>query len=210
MKLAKDTALIVVDVQNDFCPGGSLAVTDGNSVVPVINSIAPMFHTVIATQDWHPVNHSSFASNNEGTVVYQVKEINGTFQVMWPDHCVQGTHGAAFHSELATDCFSAIIRKGTQPEVDSYSAFTENDRKTVTGLRGYLQDRGVRKVYVAGLATDYCAAYTAMDAKAAGFEVYLVADACRGVDVPQGSVDTAISEMREMDIHIITSEDLLK
>lgn len=210
MALDKNSALIVVDVQNDFCPDGRLAVTDGDKVVPVINSISGRFATVVGTQDWHPVNHSSFASNNEGTVVYQVKDINGISQVMWPDHCVQGTDGADFHKDLITDRFSVIIRKGINKEIDSYSAFMENDKKTVTGLRGYLENRGVQKVYIAGLATDYCVLYTAVDAKNAGFDVYLVSDACKGVDFPAGSVEKAIADMQAMGIHIITSEDILR
>lgn len=201
----KDSALIVVDVQNDFCPGGGLAVTDGDMIVPVINRLMESFTTVVATQDWHPADHSSFSSNNSGTAVYDMKDINGIAQVMWPDHCVQGTDGADFHKDLNTDRFSVVIRKGTQTMLDSYSGFLENDKKTATGLRGYLTDKGIKKVYVTGLATDYCVLYTAMDAKSAGFDVYLITDACRGVDFPAGNVDAALKQMQENGINIISS-----
>ena len=205
----KYSALIVVDVQNDFCPGGGLAVTDGDKVVPVINKLMDSFSTIVATQDWHPSDHSSFSSNNSGTAVYDMKDLDGITQVMWPDHCVQGTDGADFHKELNTDKFSVVIRKGTQPRLDSYSGFLENDKKTPTGLKGYLTDKGIKKVYVTGLATDYCVLYTAMDAKSAGFEVYLVSDACRGVDFPEGNVDKAIQQMQENGIKIITSGGII-
>jgi len=205
----KYSALIVVDVQNDFCPGGGLAVTDGDNVVPVINKLTDSFSTIVATQDWHPSDHSSFSSNNSGTAVYDMKDIDGITQVMWPDHCVQGTDGADFHKELNTDKFSVVIRKGTQQRLDSYSGFLENDKKTPTGLKGYLTDKGIKKVYVTGLATDYCVLYTAMDAKSAGFEVYLVSDACRGVDFPEGNVDKAIQQMQENGIKIITSGGII-
>ncbi|MCD8552294.1 bifunctional nicotinamidase/pyrazinamidase [Seleniivibrio sp.] len=210
MTAGKDTALIVVDVQNDFCPGGGLAVKGGDEVVSVINKMMDCFDTVVGTQDWHPANHRSFASNNEGTEVYQIKNLNGTDQVMWPDHCVQGTCGADFHPDLTTDLFSVIIRKGSNPEIDSYSAFMENDRKTVTGLKGYLESKGIKKVFITGLATDYCVRYTAEDALSAGFEVYVAADACRGVDFPEGSAKAALDAMQAKGIRIISSEDILK
>jgi nicotinamidase/pyrazinamidase len=203
--LDRYSALIVVDVQNDFCPEGGLPVAEGDKVVPIINKLMDSFQTVVATQDWHPANHSSFSSNNSGTAVYDMKDIEGIPQVMWPDHCVHGTDGADFHKDLNTDKFSVVIRKGTQTMLDSYSGFLENDKKTPTGLKGYLTDKGINKVYVTGLATDYCVMYTAMDAKAAGFDVYLISDACRGVDFPAGNVDAAIKQMQENGIHIITS-----
>jgi nicotinamidase/pyrazinamidase len=208
MALAKDTALLVVDVQNDFCPGGNLGVRDGDRIVPVINELISKFQIVIGTQDWHPANHGSFASNNNGADVYSMGELNGIAQVMWPDHCVQGTSGAEFHSSLNSDAFCAVIRKGTTPSVDSYSAFQENDRKTKTGLSGLLRELGVNKLYVTGIATDFCVKYSALDAVAEGFEVLLIEDACKGVDLPVGSVLEALEEMQRAGIKVIKSSEL--
>ncbi len=203
-----DGGLIVVDVQNDFCPGGALEVKDGDKVVPVINSIADKFEKVVATQDWHPQNHLSFASNHEGKKTLDVVNLKGIQQVLWPDHCVQGTKGADFHPDLDTTKFDLIIRKGTNPEIDSYSAFFENDRKTRTGLEGYIKDLGLNKVYVCGLATDYCVFYTAMDSAKIGFETYVIIDACRGVDFPKGSIEKAVEDMKANGIKIITSKEI--
>lgn len=176
------SALIVVDVQLDFCPGGALAVAEGDAVVAPINRIAPRFGTVVLTQDWHPAEHRSFASNHDAKAPFETAEMHYGTQVLWPDHCVQGTAGAAFHPDLALDVADLVIRKGANREVDSYSAFFENDRVTPTGLRGYLADRGVEDVWFAGLATDFCVAYSALDAAKLGFRATLVEDASREID----------------------------
>lgn len=207
MTYGKNTALIVVDVQNDFCPGGALAVKNGSRVVPAINSLMDSFEVIVGTQDWHPVNHSSFASNNEAEP-FSVKTLNGINQVMWPEHCIQGTHGADFHPDLHADAFNIIIRKGTNPDIDSYSAFTENDGVTVTGLRGWLSELGIKKVYITGLATDFCVLYTALDAVKAGFETYVIEDACKGVDFPEGNVVKAVSAMKEAGIRVVQAADV--
>ncbi len=207
MTYGKNTALIVVDVQNDFCPGGALAVKNGSRVVPAINSLMDSFEVIVGTQDWHPVNHSSFASNNEAEP-FSVKTLNGINQVMWPEHCIQGSNGADFHPDLHADAFNIIIRKGTNPDIDSYSAFTENDGVTVTGLRGWLSELGIEKVYITGLATDFCVLYTALDAVKAGFETYVIEDACKGVDFPEGNVVKAVSAMKEAGIKVVQSADV--
>lgn len=207
MTYGKNTALIVVDVQNDFCPGGALAVKNGSRVVPAINSLMDSFEVIVGTQDWHPVNHSSFASNNDAEP-FSVKTLNGVNQVMWPEHCIQGSNGADFHPDLHADAFNIIIRKGTNPDIDSYSAFTENDGVTVTGLRGWLSELGIKKVYITGLATDFCVLYTALDAVKAGFETYVIEDACKGVDFPEGNVVKAVSAMKEAGIRVVQAADV--
>jgi nicotinamidase/pyrazinamidase len=208
MKAHSKRALLVVDVQNDFCPGGSLAVERGDEVVPVINGFAALFNRVIATQDWHPRNHISFAQNHPGKSVHDTVMVNGTEQVLWPEHCVQGTHGADFHPALNTEEFSLILRKGTNPLVDSYSAFRENDKKTITGLDGYLRGLDIRDVYICGLATDYCVFYSALDAAGMGFRTYVIGDACRGVDVPAGNVEKSFGIMKKHGILILHSGEL--
>ncbi|WP_265823692.1 bifunctional nicotinamidase/pyrazinamidase [Geovibrio ferrireducens] len=207
MTYGKNTALIVVDVQNDFCPGGALAVKNGSRVVPAINSLMDSFEVIVGTQDWHPVNHSSFASNNDAEP-FSVKTLNGVNQVMWPEHCIQGSNGADFHPDLHADAFNIIIRKGTNPDIDSYSAFTENDGVTVTGLRGWLSELDIKKVYITGLATDFCVLYTALDAVKAGFETYVIEDACKGVDFPEGNVVKAVSAMKEAGIRVVQAADV--
>ncbi|KPJ86201.1 MAG: hypothetical protein AMS17_13585 [Spirochaetes bacterium DG_61] len=202
-------ALLVIDVQRDFCPGGALEVKGGDRVVPVINRIMPLFSRVVATQDWHPVDHVSFAVNHEGKKVLDTLEINGITQMLWPEHCVQGSEGAGFHSELNTKLFHLILRKGIFHLLDSYSSFFENDRKTATGLHFYLKGLGVESVYLCGLATDYCVFYSAMDAVKLGFRTCLIEDACRGVDFPPGSVDRALREMKSAEVKILKSKDLL-
>ncbi len=208
MLIQNKNALIVIDVQNDFCPGGNLAVNEGDKVVPVINSISSKFYKVIATQDWHPANHLSFAKNHPGKNVYDVVDLNGVSQVLWPEHCVQGTKGAQFHPELNTDGFHLILRKGTNPEIDSYSAFMENDKKTKTGLEAYLKSLGIEQVFLCGLATDYCVFFSAMDAVTLGFETYVIIDACKGVDFPEGNIEKALNTMKEKGIKIIDSSEL--
>ncbi len=204
---AKD-ALLVIDVQNDFCPGGALAVPHGDEVVPVINRIAKTFSIVVATQDWHPKSHCSFASNHPGTRPLDTILIDGVTQVLWPDHCVRGTHGADFHPDLDTTLFHYIVRKGTREKVDSYSAFVENDAKTKTGLHGLLKSLNIQRVFVCGLATDYCVAATARDGIAEGFSVVLVEDACRGVDHPKGSVDKALCQLQELGVQVASSSEI--
>jgi len=179
--------LLVVDIQNDFCPGGSLAVPHGNEVVPLINRAASRFAHVLLTQDWHPPGHLSFASTHPGKKPHQTIEASYGPQILWPDHCVQGTPGAAFHAGLQITHAELVLRKGYHRDIDSYSAFFENDRGTHTGLAGYLRERGFTRVFLAGLALDFCVRYSAEDARREGFEVVVIEDACRGIDV-DGSV----------------------
>lgn len=187
-------ALIVVDVQNDFCPGGALAVAGGDEIVPLINRLATRFENVVLTQDWHPAGHASFASAHPGKAPFELTEMPYGPQVLWPDHCVQGTRGADFHPGLNIPHAQLIIRKGYHAGVDSYSAFREADRTTPTGLAGYLRERGITRVHVVGLATDYCVGWTAIDARAAGLEATVLEDACRGIDLG-GSLAKAWADM---------------
>tara|TARA_B100001765_G_C19473328_1_gene325149 strand:- start:638 stop:1240 length:603 start_codon:yes stop_codon:yes gene_type:complete len=188
-------ALIVIDVQNDFCPGGALAVAEGDSVVPRINAMMAEAGTVVLTQDWHPAGHGSFASSHEGKAPMETITLPYGEQVLWPDHCVQGSTGAAFHPGLRTDPADLILRKGTNPAIDSYSAFFENDRSTPTGLDGWLRTRGITTVTLAGLATDFCVQFSALDAARLGFETEVALDACRGIDL-NGSMEAALTAMR--------------
>ncbi|MES5484372.1 bifunctional nicotinamidase/pyrazinamidase [Bradyrhizobium sp. INPA03-11B] len=201
------SALLVIDVQNCFLPGGSLAVKDGEQVVPVINKIAKSFANVVMTQDWHTPGHVSFASVHAGKKPFETVDLAYGKQVLWPDHCVQGTDGAGLSKDLAIPQAELIIRKGFHKDVDSYSAFTEADGKTTTGLAAYLKARNVERVFVAGLATDFCVAWTALDARKAGFETYVVEDACRGIDT-QGSLAKAWADMDEAGVKRIQSSDI--
>ena len=201
------SALLVIDVQNCFLPGGSLAVKDGEQVVPVINKIAKHFANVVMTQDWHTPGHVSFASAHTGKKPFETIDLAYGKQVLWPDHCVQGTDGASLSKELAIPQAELIIRKGFHKDVDSYSAFTEADGKTTTGLAAYLKARKVERVFVAGLATDFCVAWTALDARKAGFETYVVEDACRGIDT-QGSLAKAWDDMAKAGVKRIQSADI--
>ena len=203
-----DDCLIIIDVQNDFCPGGALAVPEGDAVVAAINSLARVFSHRIPTQDWHPADHRSFASNHPGASVMQTAVLDYGPQVLWPDHCVQGSVGAEFHSGLETQGCELIVRKGFRPEIDSYSAFYENDQHTSTGLAGYLRERGFQKLYLAGLATDFCVLYSALDGRKEGFEVHLIEDACRAIDL-DGSLAVALDQMKRADIHLVQSAALL-
>jgi nicotinamidase/pyrazinamidase len=187
MKIGDNDVLLVIDVQNDFCPGGRLPVPEGDKVVPVINALAQRFQHVVATQDWHPPGHHSFASSHAGRKPYESIEVAYGRQILWPDHCVQGTDGAEFHPGLALRNLELVIRKGFRPHIDSYSAIFENDHKTPTGLAGYLRERGITRVFVCGLALDFCVRYSAEDAKREGFDAVVIEDACRGIDV-DGSV----------------------
>ena len=190
-----DEALIVIDVQNDFCPDGALAVADGDKIVPLINAMLPDFAVKVFTQDWHPAGHSSFATSHDGKAPFEVTEMPYGAQVLWPDHCVQGTDGAAFHPDLLTDLADLVIRKGFRPQIDSYSAFFENDQTTPTGLEGYLRTRGVTKLTLVGLATDFCVAYSAIDGAKLGFDVTVQEPACRAIDL-DGSLAIARDNMR--------------
>ncbi len=189
-------ALIVIDVQNDFCPGGRLAVAGGDEIVPGINTLMAEFGTVVLTQDWHTPGHSSFASAQPGHAPYTMIEMPYGTQTLWPDHCVQGSDGAALRSDLATDPAALIIRKGMNPAIDSYSAFFENDRETPTGLEGFLRSRGISGLTMVGLATDYCVAYSALDAARLGFAVTVRRDLCRAIDL-DGSLEQALGAMAD-------------
>ncbi|MDB6452638.1 bifunctional nicotinamidase/pyrazinamidase [Falsirhodobacter sp. 20TX0035] len=193
-------ALIVIDVQNDFCPGGGLAVTGGDAVVPRINAMMAGFPVRVLTQDWHPAGHSSFASHH-GRAPYGTVDMPYGPQVLWPDHCVQGTAGADFHPDLNTDAADLILRKGFRPAIDSYSAFFENDRTTPTGLEGYLRTRGVTRVTLAGLATDFCVAFSALDAARLGFATRVAMGACRAIDL-NGSLEEAAGRMRAAGVEL--------
>jgi nicotinamidase/pyrazinamidase len=205
---AEKDVLIVVDVQNDFCPGGALAVPEGDAVVPLANRLGRVFDNVVLTQDWHPPGHKSFASSHDGKAPYEMVDMPYGAQVLWPDHCVQGTSGAAFHADLEIPAATLVIRKGFRREIDSYSAFFENDHKTPTGLAGYLRDRGLSRVFLCGLATDFCVQYSALDARKEGFEATVIEDACRGIDL-EGSLDAAMTAMREAGVEVIRSSELL-
>ena len=196
-----DDVLLVIDVQNDFCPGGALAVPEGDAVVPAINRLARRFRHVLMTQDWHPAGHGSFASSHPGRAPFETVELDYGAQVLWPDHCVQGTPGAAFHAELDLPMAELVLRKGFRPAIDSYSAFYENDRATPTGLAGYLRGRGLGRLFLCGLATDFCVAYSALDARREGFEAVLIEDACRAIDL-EGSLAAARAAMAEAGVRV--------
>ena len=195
-------ALVVVDVQNDFCPGGALAVADGDAVVAPINAMIEAYPVRVLTQDWHPHDHRSFASNHPGAAPFSTTAMPYGAQVLWPTHCVQGTHGAAFHRHLRTDPADLVLRKGFRAAIDSYSAFVENDRTTPTGLETYLRGRGVRSITIVGLATDFCVAWSALDAIRCGFEVVVDLSACRGIDL-DGSIDRSIAAMRAAGVRLV-------
>jgi len=205
-------ALVIVDIQNDFCPGGSLAVADGDAVVAVANRLAASgkFDVVVATQDWHPADHGSFASNHEGREPGQVVDLAGLQQILWPDHCVQNSRGAEFHPELDASQIEKVFQKGTDREVDSYSGFFDNARRNSTGLGDFLREGGVEQVYVCGLATDYCVKFTALDAVDLGFSTFLVEDACRGVELKPGDVTAAIDEMKAKCVSVVRSDEIAK
>lgn len=194
-------ALLVIDVQNDFCPGGALAVAGGDAIIPAINAMLPDFPICVFTQDWHPAGHSSFASSHTGKAPFETVEMPYGTQVLWPDHCVQGSAGADFHPDLQTLPADMIIRKGFRPEIDSYSAFFENDHSTPTGLEGYLRTRGVKKLALVGLATDFCVAYSAIDGARLGFEVIVLEAACRAIDL-DGSLAKARADMRAAGVRL--------
>ena len=195
MKSGEREVLLIVDVQNDFCPGGALAVPKGDEIVPLVNKIAAGFAHIVLTQDWHPPGHLSFASAHPGKHPFETVELPYGTQVLWPDHCVQGTFGAEFHPGLDVPHAELVLRKGFVATIDSYSAFRENDRKTPTGLASYLRERGLKRLTMVGIATDYCVLYSALDAREAGFDVTVETRACRGLDV-DGSLERALTAMR--------------
>jgi nicotinamidase/pyrazinamidase len=206
LKLGAKDSLIVVDVQNDFCPGGRLAVQKGDEVVPLVNELAKRFENVVLTQDWHPAGHRSFATSHPGSKPFDSIKLSYGEQVLWPDHCVQGSDGAALHKDLAVAHAQLVVRKGWRKEVDSYSAFLEADRKSRTGLQGYLDERGIKRVFVCGLATDFCVAWTALDARKLGFDCAVVEYACRAIDI-QGSLVAAWQKMEKAGVRRVQSGD---
>jgi nicotinamidase/pyrazinamidase len=207
MKITDSDALLVIDVQNCFTPGGSLAVKEGDQIVPLINRIAKSFDNVVLTQDWHTADHVSFASQHEGKKPFEAIKLGYGTQVLWPDHCVQGTEGAAIHKGIDIPHAQLIIRKGFHRDVDSYSAFLEADRKTETGLAGYLKGRKINRVFVCGLATDYCVAWSALDARKFGFQAAVIEDACRGIDL-NNSIAAAWKDMTAAGVKRIQSGDI--
>jgi nicotinamidase/pyrazinamidase len=205
--LGPSSALLVIDLQNDFCPGGALAVPAGDRVVPGVNRLIAVADLVVLTQDWHPRRHESFASAHKGRAPFETVEVAYGPQTLWPDHCVQGTSGAAFHEELLTDRAALVVRKGMRPSVDSYSAFFENDRTTTTGLDGWLRARGVSRIVCCGLAFDYCVAYSALDARRLGFDVAVAEDACAAIDLG-GSKAAQAEAMRKAGVKLTTAAAL--
>ncbi|ODS94911.1 MAG: nicotinamidase [Lautropia sp. SCN 69-89] len=199
--------LIVTDVQNDFCPGGALAVADGDAVVPAVNALARRFEHVVVTQDWHPPGHRSFASSHPGRAPFETIELDYGPQTLWPDHCVQGTLGAALHAGLELTRAELLIRKGFRPDIDSYSVFYENDRTSPTGLAGYLRERGFARLFICGLATDYCVAWSALDARRLHFDAVVLLDACRAIDLG-GSLERALQAMREAGVTLAQASEL--
>ncbi|TPE44184.1 bifunctional nicotinamidase/pyrazinamidase [Pontibacter mangrovi] len=200
-------ALLLIDIQNDFLPGGSLAVPEGDAIIPVVNKLQPRFDLVVATQDWHPENHKSFASQHAGKSVFDVTDLNGLEQVLWPDHCVQGTAGAEFSEALDQHRIEAIFRKGTDPAIDSYSGFYDNGHRKSTGLADYLRGKGVTEVYLAGLAADYCVYYSAKDALTEGFSVFYLEDAVRAIS--GDGFEKAKADLQERGAHLVQSSDVV-
>ncbi len=206
--LSPDTALIVIDVQNDFCPGGALAVTGGDEILPLVNRMIASFEHVVLTQDWHPAGHSSFASSHPGKRPFSSVELAYGPQTLWPDHCVQGRRGAEFHAGLQWMKAQLVVRKGFRLGIDSYSAFFENDRRTPTGLAGYLRERGLGRLVLAGLATDFCVAYSALDAARLGFETTVAIDAARAIDL-HGSLANAVEQMQGSGVRLVEAGAVL-
>jgi nicotinamidase/pyrazinamidase len=208
MEISSRSVLLVIDVQNDFIPGGKLAVPEGEQIVPLINQLAGQFKQVVIAQDWHPAGHASFASSHPGRKPYDLIQLPYGEQTLWPDHCVRNTAGAEFHSGLDLPHAQLIIRKGCNPDIDSYSAFLEADRSTTTGLAGYLKERGIDTVYMVGLALDFCVMFSALDARASGFNAFVVLDACRAIDL-DGSLAVAIERMQTAGVGLIQSSELI-
>jgi nicotinamidase/pyrazinamidase len=209
LQTTPNDVLLVIDVQNDFCPGGALAVVDGDAVIAPIQQIAPRFQHIILTQDWHTAGHSSFASAHPGKKPFEQIEVSYGPQTLWPDHCIQGSEGAKFHPALRLPQAELILRKGFRPHIDSYSAFFENDRVTATGLSGYLQERGLTRVFLAGLAYDFCVGYSALDARRLGLEAIVLRDACRAIDL-NGSVTGIEAQFSHAGVKLMESAELLR
>ena len=208
MKVTANDVLLVTDVQNDFCPGGALAVADGDGIIPIINLLAPQFQHIILIQDWHVPHHSSFASSHPGKKPFEQIELSYGTQTLWPDHCIQESFGAEIHPALKLPTAELVLRKGFDKEIDSYSAFFENDRTTPTGLAGYMRERGLNRVFLAGLAYDYCVGYSALDARRLGFPAVVIRDACRSIDL-KGSVTAIDREFAIAGVELMNSADLL-
>ena len=206
LTLKSNQALIVVDLQNDFLPAGALAVGEGDRIIPIVNRLEKQFELVVATQDWHPATHGSFAENHPGKRTGEFIDLNGIHQILWPVHCVQGSFGAEFAKDFNLTRVQKIVRKGTDAAIDSYSGFFDNARRKETELGPYLKKAGVTEVFVVGLATDYCVKFTALDAVEMGFKTILVQDACRGVELSPGDVARALIEMKEKGVHIVKSD----
>lgn len=202
-------ALLLIDLQIDFCPGGALEVKEGDQVIPIANKLMEQFDLVVATQDWHPANHGSFAANHPWRRPGQVIDLHGLQQVLWPIHCVQDSFGAQFHPKLNQAGITKVFVKGTDPEIDSYSGFFDNGQRKATGMGEYLKEQGVTEVFVLGLATDYCVKFTALDALGLGFDTHLIVDASRGVNLQEGDVDRAVEEMQQKGIKLTQSSELL-
>lgn len=202
-------ALIVVDIQNDFLPGGALAVPDGDQIIPIVNQVMPVFDLVVATQDWHPANHQSFASNHAGAKVGQMIKLMGMDQILWPDHCIQHTLGSEFSTALHSKLFDAVFQKGTDVAIDSYSGFFDNGHLKNTGMGDFLKSQGVTEVYILGLATDYCVKFTALDAVQLGFDTTVISDATKAVNLQQHDGEKALNSMREKGVRLIESQELL-
>ena len=209
MEITAQDVLLVIDVQNDFCPGGSLAVADWDAVLGPIRRIAPRFEHIVLTQDWHPAGHSSFASAHPGKIPFETIEVNYGMQTLWPDHCVQGSQGAEFHADLHLTHAELILRKGFRAQIDSYSAFFENDRETPTGLGGYLEERGLTRVFLVGLAYDFCVGYSALDARRLGLEAVILGNACRAIDLG-GSVARIEKEFDLAGVRVVKSDEVLR
>lgn len=202
------SALLLIDIQNDFCPGGALAVNEGDKIVSVVNELQKKFDTIIATQDWHPQDHKSFAANHEGKNIGEIIKLGDTDQILWPVHCTQNSFGAEFVKDLNTEKLTKVFQKGMNKEVDSYSGFFDNDHKSETGLNDYLKQNVIEELFITGLATDYCVKFTAKDALSLGYKVNLVLDACRGVNLSDGDVDKAVEEMKNAGANIINSNEI--
>lgn len=202
------TALVLVDIQNDFLPGGALAVPEGDQIIPIVNSLLPRFELIVATQDWHPPGHASFAANHPGRKPYEQIDLDGLPQTLWPVHCVQNTGGALFAPGLDTRRVVRVFPKGTDPRIDSYSGLFDNGHRQSTGLAEWLRERGVSGIDVVGLATDYCVKFTALDAAQEGFRVHLIEDACRGVNLAPDDTDRALDQMRHAGVRVIRSGDV--
>jgi nicotinamidase/pyrazinamidase len=205
----KKTALIMVDLQNDFCEGGSLPVPDGDAVIPLANQLQPFFDMVVATKDWHPENHMSFAANHPGHKPGEIIKVHGFNQVLWPNHCVQHSRGSEFHPLLNTKNVQQFFHKGVDQYVDSYSAFYDNEHLRATGLEDYLKKEGVTDIYIMGLATDYCVKYSCLDASQMPFTVYLIEDACRGVELKPGDVASALQEIQKAGVKLVKSSEVM-